>query len=141
MDFTRRMTLKVGSELKNVSLVGLAVRGVCSELALSQGQAYILELAVCEAVNNSIQHAYDQDPEREVEVRISLDSDQVVFQVLDWGRPMQGFEGLGLVSPESRDPRSAPEGGRGIYIIRKAMDRVEYAAGSQDNVLTMIKFI
>ncbi|MDD4952808.1 MAG: ATP-binding protein [Desulfovibrionaceae bacterium] len=135
------MTLKVRSLLRNVSLVGLAVRGVCSELALGQGQAYILELAVCEAVNNCIQHAYDQDPEREVEVRISLDNDQLVFQVLDWGRPIQDFETRGLASPEPGDPRSAPECGRGIYIIRKAMDRVEYASGPQGNVLTMIKFI
>jgi len=131
--------LSIASRLELVRLLGLAVRGICQGLPFSGEDVDALELAVCEAANNAIKHAYKGKPDGTVRVSVVVDDTGVVICVQDRGVPLEDTGKLAndLVAPRSID--ELPEGGMGLYLIRKAADSVGYKAGDKDNVLVLRK--
>ncbi|MGE4262970.1 MAG: ATP-binding protein [Desulfovibrio sp.] len=131
--------LSIASRLELVRLLGLAVRGICQGLPFSGEDVDALELAVCEAANNSIKHAYKGKPDGTVRVTLAVNDTGLVICVQDRGAPLEDTGKLAndLVAPRSIN--ELPEGGMGLYLIRKAADSVGYKAGDQDNVLVLRK--
>lgn len=131
--------LSIASRLELVRLLGLAVRGICQGLPFSGEDVDALELAVCEAANNAIKHAYKGKPDGTVRVSVVVDDTGLVICVQDRGAPLEDTGKLAndLVAPRSIN--ELPEGGMGLYLIRKAADSVGYKAGDQDNVLVLRK--
>ncbi len=135
----RTIHLSIDSRLENVALVGLAVRGIVSGASFSEVEVHHVEVSVVEAVNNAVLHAYLGEPGHAVEVTLSLHTDRVECVISDAGAPM---EGLKEDNPDD-DPadRSAlAEGGRGLAIIRAAMDKVVYGSQEGRNVMKMTKY-
>lgn len=131
--------LTIASRLDLVRLLGLAVRGICQGLPLTPDEADALELAVCEAANNSIKHAYKGRADGSVRVTVVVDGTGLVVCVQDQGAPLEDRQKL---TNELKVPQSLeelPEGGMGLYLIRKAADSVGYKAGAPDNVLVIRK--
>lgn len=131
--------LRIGSRLGNVRLLGLAVHAFCTYLNFTETEAYRVQLALVEAVTNVIIHAYDGQPGQEVEVTVTLGPRGLSFQVVDWGRP------LPVLNPEAlefdpRDVSHLPEGGLGLIIIHRVMDRIEYHRVGATNILSMDKY-
>lgn len=131
--------LSIASRLELVRLLGLAVRGICQGLPFSGEDVDALELAVCEAANNSIKHAYKGRPDGTVRVTMVVDDTGLVICVQDRGAPLEDTTKLAndLVAP--RSVNDLPEGGMGLFLIRKAVDSVGYKAGDRDNVLVLRK--
>jgi len=131
--------LSIASRLELVRLLGLAVRGICQGLPFSGEEVDALELAVCEAANNAIKHAYKGKPDGTVRVTLAVDATGLVICVQDRGAALKDTAKLTneLSAPRSID--KLPEGGMGLYLIRKAADSVGYKAGDPDNVLVMRK--
>jgi len=131
--------LCIASRLELVRLLGLAVRGICQGLPFSGEEVDALELAVCEAANNAIKHAYKGKPDGSVRVNVVVNDTGLVICVQDRGAPL---EDTGKLANDLSVPRSVnelPEGGMGLFLIRKAVDSVGYKAGDPDNVLVMRK--
>ncbi len=131
-----KIRLIIESRLDQVYLAGLAVRGICSCVLLDEVEGYQIEVAVVEAVNNAIKHAYHGEPGHEVEVTIALTPDQITFQVCDQGKPMNSIKVSGL-NFDSRDLQSLPEEGMGLHIMRSVMEEVRYETAGGRNVLTL----
>ena len=81
-----------------------------------------LTAAVREAVNNAIEHGNKMDPEKKVHLGITLEKDRVLITVRDEG---EGFDAESVPSPLDGENR-LKNGGRGIFFMRKFMDRVEF---------------
>lgn len=136
----RRLTLSINSSLENVVLVSLAVRGICRYTFEDEELPGQMELCVVEAVNNTIKHAYGGQSGNEVRVTITLSADHIIFAISDSGRAMVRSEPLEpAINPD--DLESLPESGMGLFIIRSAMDQVDYRSQDGWNTLTMTKFI
>lgn len=131
--------LSIASRLELVHLLGLAVRGICGALPLSTDESDALELAVCEAANNSIKHAYKGDPGGVVRVTLSSDETGLVICIHDQGEPLEDRQKLANRLPVARTVQELPEGGMGLFLIRSAADSVGYKAGEQSNVLVIRK--
>ncbi len=132
------LILSLDSRLPNVGLLGAAVQGVCRLAGYRSPEAGLVQLAVVEAVNNALEHAYQQEPGHRVEVELRLDEKRLRFLISDWGRAM--------ADPEPRepqfdleDPALLPEGGLGLYLIHRIMDQVEYRSEGGKNTLIMSK--
>ena len=115
--------LEIGSRLENVELVQIAVEAALQQLPVEEGFAHQVGTAIREAVANSIEHGNQSDSSKQVRVDFGLDGDAVVIKVTD--------EGLGFDPGKVPDPLE-PENllkpnGRGILLIRKFMDEVEYS--------------
>lgn len=131
--------LSIASRLELVQLLGLAIRGICGGLPFSKDEADALELAVCEAANNAIKHAYKGNPGGTVRVTLAADGTGVVICVFDHGVPLEDRQKLSNDLAVAQSLDELPEGGMGLFLIRNAADSVGYKAGEQGNVLVIRK--
>lgn len=141
----KQLDLSIESDLANVTLVAVAVNRVCQELGLDALSAGEIELCVAEAVTNAIRHAYLGMPGHVISVRLLASSEELLFEVMDNGKPMPWehqqtlFKGPKAPDTEPANPQSLPEGGRGLLIIYELMDKVSYVSGGANNRLIMTK--
>ena len=82
-------------------------------------------MAVSEACTNAIRHAIRDNPSAKVIVRFRLTKAELIIEVSDQG---DGFNFEAILPPEFD---RHPEGGYGLYIIRKIMDEVRYTRGEK----------
>jgi serine/threonine-protein kinase RsbW len=135
--------LTIASRFDAVPLLGQLVRSICVYAGLTPEEANEVELCAVEAVNNSIKHAYCEDPDHSVEVVVAVESMRLILDICDSGTPadFQRFhrnhlEGLDL---DPDHPENIPEGGRGLAIIQQVMDSFEYTPGTEKNRFRMTK--
>jgi len=134
----KSIKLILDSNLEDVFLVGLAIRGICSYAPLGEVVAYQVEVCIVEAVNNAIKHAYGGEAGHEVEIGIAIQMDRIVFEVCDTGAGAIPLEARKMpFDPE--DLESIPEGGMGLQIIHDVMDEVSYVKTDLGNALRMSK--
>lgn len=119
--------------------MGCALKGVLSELFTDQELIYLVDLAVTEAVSNSIRHAYGGETGYLIKVKLQINEKDLVVTVQDQGQKMDpGFLDKKGFST-CRDVKEVKEGGRGIPLINEIMDHVEYSSLDGINHLIMKK--
>ena len=91
----------------------------------SKDEAFKIKLALEEAVVNSMRHGNHLDPDRSVAVHIEADKKEIVMDVHDEGK---GFDFRVLPDPTRGEKAHLPSG-RGVYLMRKLMDKVEFYDG------------
>jgi serine/threonine-protein kinase RsbW len=79
-------------------------------------------VGMCEALANAVIYGNRRDPEKRVRVEVELDPERVAVRVIDQGR---GFD-PGHVPDPTLPENLENAGGRGIFLLRKLMDQVEY---------------
>lgn len=134
----KSIKLIIDSNLEVVFLAGLAVRAVCRHVPLNEVAVYQVELAVVEAVNNVIKHAYGNEDGHEVEILVTLLLDRLSFQIRDRGCP-RGPIPVSTMDFDPSDLNALPEHGMGLHIIQDVMDSVEYRRNGDQNILTLCK--
>lgn len=136
------ITLTIGNNPMDTLLIGVCVRQL-SALAFHPEDCSAIELAVVEAVNNAIEHAYTEAEQGTITVSYSLSEEKVVIEIIDHGRGMTvGFVADQGHAPEfdPEDINSLPERGMGIWLIRSSMDRAVYQSGEDGNRWTLTKY-
>ena len=136
----KTITFLIDSKLENVSLAGVAVRGICNYLSLSEIDTYHLELCVVEAVNNVIEHAYGSERGHVVEVGITYSSNEITFRISDTGKEMSLYRPP-ILDFDPEDLNMVPDHGMGLYIINSVIDEVTYRSDGDKNTLTMRKHL
>ena len=132
---TGSITLTIPSHADHVYLVGVSVNRICTECGLGELAAYEAEVAVVEAVNNAIEHAYGNEPTHQVEIVVSVEADRILFAIRDSGRALPA-EALAAPLDEAAD---SSEHGRGLRLIRGFVDEVTYASDGSRNTMTLVK--
>jgi serine/threonine-protein kinase RsbW len=89
-------------------------------------------VAFTEALANAMLYGNCRDPRKRVRVEAHLTPAQIMVQVTDEGR---GFDPDAVLDPTLPANR-ARAGGRGIFLIRQLMDRVEF--NERGNSITMV---
>ena len=102
------------------------VRAAASELRLDRSTTWELMLATTEAIANAIEHGEPCDP-RGICLRLEASDAAIGVEVCD----------CGCFPAEPRSPKPAEQGGRGIPIIAKVMDKLEVIPSSR---LTRVRF-
>jgi serine/threonine-protein kinase RsbW len=132
MQASKRTSLQIDSRPECVTLVATWIRDLCAEIGIDQTQALQIQTAVVEAVNNSILHAYGGQPGYRVTVDWTWQDQQVSIEVTDQGVGMQAL-------PPDIEPHPEAESGRGWWIMRRWMDRVDYSCSNGFNRLVMTR--
>ncbi len=94
-------------------------------------------MAVDEACQNVIRHAYRNDPDGEIELEIEHHGDELVLSLRDFAPE---------IDPDRVRPRDLDDvrpGGIGTHLIREVMDRAEFLRpeSGRGNLLRMRKRI
>ncbi|HSL72341.1 MAG TPA: ATP-binding protein [Longimicrobiales bacterium] len=91
-------------------------------------------VGVTEALANAMLYGNCRDPRKRVRIEARVSPSEITVQVTDEGR---GFDPNKLIDPTLPLNRTRA-GGRGIFLIRKLMDRVEF--NERGNSITMVLF-
>ena len=140
MGMTRTISLAIDSRPECIELLSHALYGLCRLTALPAVDIAKIELAMVEAVNNAVEHAYHGEPGHPVVVEFRLAPGGFNLLVRDRGEPMDPRKLAGLAEfaePDRADPETWRSRGRGLAIIKSCMDSVEYQVRDGVNTLTM----
>ena len=123
------IAVEIPSDVAYIERVVDLVRHPCAELAYNSHQlALNVPVALSEAISNAILRANNEDPDKRVRVRADVDALRLVVDVEDEGEP---FDLDGNVRDATDPDNIEREDGRGLFLMRALMDRVErFDAGS-----------
>lgn len=133
-----RLSLRFGetipATLQAVEGVIRNIMALASEMKCGEGHFAEIELALREALANAVIHGNRQDPAKKVEVRCFCQPDRGMLLVVE-------DEGSGFDPKEVPDPTQAQRlfetHGRGLFLIRRTMDRVRFSRSGRR--VTMVK--
>lgn len=100
---------------------------------LDDGTFYRLFVSSTEAVNNGIIHGNKSDPSKKVCVSCAVNSEIITVRVKDEGK---GFNPSDVPNPLD-DQNLLKESGRGIFLIRSMMDKVEFHLTDSGTIVEM----
>lgn len=125
----------IPNDVRYIENVVELVRRECIELSYGQRQLMLnVPVALTEALSNAILRGNGDDPAKHVHVRAEVDSDRLIVEVGDEGA---GFDmDASLVDPTMPDNIDR-EDGRGLFLMRKLMDRVERVEVPHGSVVRM----
>jgi anti-sigma regulatory factor (Ser/Thr protein kinase) len=116
------------------------IAGIATEVGIDQQDIDNIELAVDEACTNVIEHGYaPDDPDKEITVRMEIDTSKLVLTVIDHAKPFNIVQYIPRDISELQE--EGQDGGLGIRLIKRIMDTIDYKTTSDGyNELVMTKY-
>jgi serine/threonine-protein kinase RsbW len=102
---------------------------------LDDSALFDIRLCVEEVVRNAITHGNDSDKDLKVLVSYWLEGDRLIIEVEDEGR---GFD-PGKVPDPTVEGNILRGSGRGVYIVRKLVDKMEF--NDKGNKIRLTKYL
>ncbi|MBN3038170.1 MAG: ATP-binding protein [Candidatus Omnitrophica bacterium] len=128
------MELKIPSNVRKVKAASDTILDSLNGKELDDGFLYDIRLACEEAIINAIKYGNKSDDGKEVLINFEVRTDAIVISIEDQG---EGFDYANL--PDPRHVKNLLRtGGRGLFLIRKVMDEVEF--NEKGNKITMTKY-
>lgn len=108
-------------------------------MGLGDDRAGDIEIALAEAVNNVVEHAYRESGNGTVGISCQWSKDQLTLRIIDAGQPMRDGElPLGLAADVSVAFEDLPEGGFGWFLIRQLTRSIDYEREDGKNTLSLV---
>ncbi len=128
--------LAIPANLNEIPRISAAIEDNLQAAGFSEETILDLQLAVEEAVANTIVHGY-RGAAGELIIAIQITNEAVQVQIEDNAPP---FNPLSVPDPDrGTDLEKRPIGGVGIFLIRQVMDEVGYEYKCGKNLLTLVK--
>lgn len=132
--------LTLGASLDEVPAAGSAIRQLCLQAGVDAHDAALVELAIVEALQNTIEHGYAGQPGR-MEIDARIDDDQIHAVIRDTAPAvdMQRVAAAPVGDDDPSDRASLRERGRGLDIIRGVFDDVTFSRAGGLNHLALVR--
>ena len=135
-------TLTISNDLKESVRLHPFVEEISKATGIDEHTSSSINLALEEALVNSIQYAYPTDTKGEISLTAEWTDDRhdITFTLVDSGIP---FNPLSVEEADTTlGVQERPIGGLGIFLVRQLMDEVNYQRTDKgENVLTMTKHL
>ncbi|HXV35833.1 MAG TPA: ATP-binding protein [Myxococcota bacterium] len=133
----RVLQLRFSARASELKQVREAVRAGVEGCGCSPEATADIVLAIDEACQNVIRHAYCGECDDAIELEIERSGDRLIFSLADRAAP---------IDPERVRPRDLDDirpGGLGTHFIRRVMDEVEFCRppSGRGNLLRMVRRI
>ena len=115
-------SMNVNSSLAASEGVCRLIMAMLQESGFSKEDVFAVHLALEEAFINAIRHGNEMDPDKEVKVDYSVDSEKFEVWIEDEG---PGFDPQSIPDPRCGENLYKPNG-RGLLLMRSYMDAVEH---------------
>ncbi len=116
------LEISLPSSIEYLPLVDTLCQAFCNWAGVSDEVANDISMAVIEAATNAIVHGNRADRSRKMRAIFSKKPDEIIIKIMDEG---EGFDPSGIPSPVD-EGNLLKESGRGIYIMRQVMDKVDF---------------
>lgn len=131
---TDKVSITIPSEIKEIRKVSFGILKGLLPYRIGDDAAFDIRLCVEEALRNAIVHGNKSRKGASVTVTYSIRPGSLEVEVADEG---VGFDHRNLPDPTAGE-NLMKNSGRGVLIIRKLMDRVEFRGPG--NVVRMVKY-
>jgi len=124
--------IKIESKIDNLRMVETIIDSITSEIGIKPDNYGKVLVSALEAVNNAIIHGNKSDPQKDVNIEISYDNNNLQIIVTDEG---PGFR------PETVPDPTEPENiealnGRGIFLMAHLADDLQFSEKGNSVMLT-----
>lgn len=113
----KALEMHIPADTRYLSFVRRGIRNLAESMGFPREDVNDVEMAVSEAVTNSVEHGVTSGSEPEVVVKCRAHGDLLVVEVED--------AGLAQSLPKCPEPSIAEERGRGVLMMRALMDECE----------------
>lgn len=115
--------VEIPSDVNEIERIVELVQRECTELRLPPKQCSLnVPVALTEALSNAILRGNSEDESKHVRIRACVDAHRLVLEVSDEG---SGFEIEDFMIDPTTPDQIEREDGRGLFLMRQLMDRVE----------------
>jgi anti-sigma regulatory factor (Ser/Thr protein kinase) len=119
-----QLRIFLGNEPAEIGRARLALLQFLAPAKLPDRQIYRLELVLEELLGNIIRYAFTEPSPSAIELAVTLVGGDVILTFEDSGKP---FDPLDVPEPSRpTDISAAKVGGRGLSLVRKFADRLDY---------------
>ncbi len=125
--------IKVPSETRYIRKVSSGILSGIARYNVDESRLFDIRLCVEEAVRNAMVHGNHCDKKLSVRTVYWVDNGALNIEIADEG---PGFDRADVADP-TLESHILKNSGRGVYLIRKLMDKVEY--NEKGNKVTMMK--
>lgn len=126
--------IEIPSDIEYIKKVSKEILRHLQHLKIDKSIQFDIRLVVEEAVRNGIEHGNNYNKHLPITVSYTLDKDKIEIEVEDRGK---GFDLKKVPDPRTK-AQIMKEGGRGVFLIYKLMDKVTY--NKKGNKVSMTKF-
>jgi serine/threonine-protein kinase RsbW len=119
---TKKFFLQINSDTKLLRKVEKLSAQVARYAMLNESESDDLAIVTTELVNNAIHHGNHNNPEKKVSIVFLVNSKYIEIRIKDEGR---GFNPTSLKNPLAPE-NLLSESGRGIFLIKYLMDRIDF---------------
>lgn len=131
--------LRITSSTTNLQQIRDFIQSECGAVGCPEPEIYKIQLAVDEACTNVIKHAYKNDPNHPITIRLDFEGNTLEICISDHGVP---FDASHYHTPDLANfIKQRKRGGLGIQLIRSLMDEVRYERQNNQNRVTLVKTI
>ena len=128
-------SIKIPSNIKHVKKITSDIVNLLVERKVDKSHIFDIRLCVEEAVINAIEHGNKNNEKLNVSVSITINDSKIEVTIEDEGK---GFGHHTLPDP-TKNENVLRSHGRGVYLIHKLMDKVQY--NDKGNRVKLIKYL
>ncbi|GAA4904079.1 ATP-binding protein [Ferrimonas pelagia] len=142
----RELKLEGQATYETVALIGKAISGMYHLTVLPAVDLDMVELAVVEIGNNTVEHAYQGEQNKTIWASFKYSKSSVSITVSDNGSRIPdhlvaGLDSVEIPEMDPDDPDTWNTSGRGFGIINQVMDEIVYFQDNGKNHFRMIKHV
>ncbi len=133
---TEVISLRMPSRLELLGVLDRLADSVCERLRFDDDTRSQVSMSVLEAGTNAIQHGHHRDASKVVDIEFRLHADSLEVFVHDSG---SGFD-LDALNGDVTSPEHLLDSrGRGVFIMKSCMDRVEFSFSDRGTLVRLVK--
>ena len=119
---------ELASTYKGVRSALVALKDRLRDVQASDDSIATVELALAEALNNVVEHAYAERDDGWIALRVDQTAQGLFCEIQDQGKPMpDGKAPVGRLGDLGNSLEEMPEGGFGWFLIRELARDLQYA--------------
>ncbi len=127
--------IAIPSEVKYVREVSSKILRILETRNIDESVLFDIRLCVEETVRNAIEHGNVKDKRSKVKINYRISGDRFTIEVEDEGA---GFDYRSLPDP-THEENLMKNSGRGVYLVRRLMDKVEF--NEKGNKVKLTKYM
>lgn len=130
------VTLTVPAKAEFVDIIRLTLYGIAAKMKFSFEEIEDMKVAVSEACNNAVLHAYDHSQPGQIEVSFTImNEDRLQIAVSDSGVSFEQVTDRTTSTLHGKSIDEIQSGGLGLYLMQALMDEVEIRSNQGTSVI------